>query len=99
MTNNVSTWLHGLAAAFIAGGASAVTTGFMAPAFAPNDLSFGGHPWKLLGMMGTMFIVTGVMGAAAYLKQSPVPVESTTTTVQTTVEVSSATVAGGASKS
>lgn len=73
MQRSIEVWAHGLAAVFIGGGAGAVTTVFTAPMFAPNDLNVGGHPWKLLGLAMTTFIITGFFSAMGYLKQSPLP--------------------------
>ena len=80
-------WIYGLVAAIVTGGASAVAGGFGASAIAPGQFNLaGGDPsWNMLKLMALMFIVNGIAGAAAYLKQSPLPaIEATVTTTQTT---------------
>lgn len=91
MSNSVNLWFHGLIAAFVSGGASAVTGGFTASMFAPEQFNFNGKTWHLLGLMAAMFVVNGVLGAMAYLKQSPVPLESQTVTVESKTEVTTST--------
>ena len=71
--SQVSIWLHGLAGAFISGGASAVTGGITTAMIAPNQFNLDKQIWHLLGLMGSMFLVNGLLGAFFYLKQSPVP--------------------------
>jgi hypothetical protein len=71
MSRNLEVWLKGIAAAFIGGGASAVTSAITAPMFAPNDLSYGGHPWRILGMACTTFVISGFFSVMYYLKNSP----------------------------
>lgn len=79
MNNKTRSWLHGVIASFIGGGASAIVSGLTSVGFAPDkfnlsDLKGFGH---LVGMMAANFIVTGLLSAAFYLKQSPMPPEST----------------------
>ena len=62
---NFGHWLHGLGAAAITGGASALTAGMIDPE--TFNLQTG---WKNVGMLAA---VNAVLGAAAYLKQSPLP--------------------------
>lgn len=75
MKRTTSKWLHGLAATFIGGGASAIVSGLTSMGFAPDkfnlsDLKGFAH---LLGMMLANFAVTGFLSAAFYLRQSPLP--------------------------
>lgn len=72
--NDWKSWLHGLGAAIIGGGAS-VFVGFVS-----------GASWTLTGKMAA---TAAVVNAAAYLKQSPLPAEklTKTETTSTTVEV------------
>lgn len=84
MTNNTRIWLHGLFAALIGGGASAVSGGFANIIVDPKDFNLGGGLMHLLETMGVMFVVGGVMNLTAYLKQSPVPVETLQLEEQTT---------------
>lgn len=63
-------WLYGLLAAFIGGGASALT--------ADQGLSFAARmgvdvPVLNLKALGIVFISSAIFSAAAYLKQSPLP--------------------------
>ena len=62
-------WVHGLAAAVIGGGASAVTVVIVAPdqfnLFDPAALN------RLISVVG----VSALVSAALYLKQSPLPPE------------------------
>lgn len=89
MTKNTSLWLHGLFAALIGGGASAVTSGIVLPAMSPNSYNFSGQLLPLAKVMLGMFVVNGVIAAFAYLKQSPLPAQtveiSETTEKKTTV--------------
>lgn len=65
---NFKHWIHGLGSAFIGGGANAVTVMIVDPIqFNIND------GWqKLL----TVFLVSAILSACFYLKQSPLPTES-----------------------
>lgn len=62
---NWRVWLHGLIAAFIGGGANAIA----AAAIAPDEFNLNTGLRKL----GILFLVSGILNAAGYLKQSPVP--------------------------
>ena len=63
-------WLHGLGAAFIGGGANAVTV------MAIDPMKFNlQEGWKNLV---TAFLVSGIVNAAFFLKQSPLPPEDET---------------------
>lgn len=85
--NNFMMWLHGLAAATIAGGASAVTAGFVAPAISPQSFNFGGQLVPLAKLSGALFAVNGFIAAMAYLKQSPLPPDSVTTVTAKTTNI------------
>jgi len=56
-------WLHGLISAFIGGGANVVATIVIDP-----DVLAGG-----LHKAGALWVASGVISAALYLKQSPLP--------------------------
>lgn len=63
-------WLHGLGAAFVGGGASALT--------ADQGLSLAQRmgvdvPVLNLQALGIVFLSAGISSAAMYLKQSPLP--------------------------
>jgi formate-dependent nitrite reductase membrane component NrfD len=63
-------WLHGLIAAFVGGGASAITTdqGFILAERLGVDV-----PTLNLNALGIVFLTSGLSSAAMYLKQSPLP--------------------------
>lgn len=82
--NNLEIWLHGLVAAFVGGGASAVTTGIVAPAIAPQAFNFHSQFSPLLQLMIALFAVNGLMAAFAYLAKSPVPQLEVITQVEKT---------------
>lgn len=85
MSNNVRLWLHGLFAALIGGGASAVSGGFANILVDPKDFNIGsGGGWHLAQTMLVTFFVSGALAAFAYLKQSPLPTESVEVIEQTT---------------
>lgn len=78
MNTKSKIWWHRLAAAFIGGGASAVTGGLTSMGFAPDkfNLNTGSGLVHLLGLMLANFIVSGIFSAMFYLRQSPLPPES-----------------------
>lgn len=64
-------WLRGLIAAFVQGGASVVTGGITVASMDAKDYYMGSH--KLYALVGAMFTVNGILGAAMFLRQKPVP--------------------------
>ena len=63
-------WLHGLASAFIGGGASALTADqglILAERLGLNVVTLN------LTEVGVVFLSSGIVSAAMYLKQSPLP--------------------------
>jgi hypothetical protein len=67
----VRTWLHGLLGAFVQSGATAVSVMVIDPQ--NFNLNEG------LANIGKLVLVSGIIGAALYLKSSPVPpIESET---------------------
>jgi uncharacterized membrane protein HdeD (DUF308 family) len=68
-----SEWLRGLVAAFISGGASAVTGGFTVSALDPRDYNLQEGMPRLLLLMGAMFLVNGILSMMLFLRQKPVP--------------------------
>ena len=86
MSTNTQTWLRGLGAAFIVGGAGAITSAQVAMGIAPNTFNYSTGFGNLAKMAAITFMVQGALGAFAYLKQSPLPalVATTTTTSETT---------------
>lgn len=75
MLSTTRKWLHGLIAALIGGGASAVVAGVSVSAIKPADFNFAGQIIPTIELMGILFVVNGVLSAFAYLKQSPLPPE------------------------
>ncbi len=73
-------WLLGLLAAFITGGASGIVSGFTATAIDPSAFNWTNQLTHTLQLMLLTFIVSGIIGAAAYLRQSPIPREQWTAT-------------------
>lgn len=70
-------WIHGLAAAFIGGVASGV------PVCIVDPKTFNIHEgWKALI---EVCLANGIFFAAAYLKQSPLPSDESTTGTTTTI--------------
>lgn len=70
MKSKVKKWFHGLLSAFVTGGASAATAGVgtsvahaAGAGVAPLDAK----------QLGVVLLSSGVFGALAYLKQSPLP--------------------------
>ena len=70
---DIAEWLRGAIAAFVSGGASAVTSGITVSAIDNKDYNLGEGSGKLLVLMTTMFLVNGFMGLMFFLRQKPVP--------------------------
>jgi hypothetical protein len=66
-------WLSGVLAAGISGGANGVMTGFAAVGIDPEHFNLQGGLHKTLVIAGVSAMMSGIMGVAAYLKQSPLP--------------------------
>ncbi len=78
MNTRTERWLYGLGSAIISGGSSAVVSGLTSMGIAPDrfniaNLSGIGH---LAELMIANFCVSAFLGAMFYLKQSPLPPES-----------------------
>ena len=75
MRTTTEKWLYGLGSAVIGGGSSAVTSGLTGMGFAPDkfNLTNASGIWHLLGLMLANFIVSGILSAFFYLRQSPLP--------------------------
>lgn len=84
MKKGTSVWLHGLFAALIGGGASAVTSGIVLPAISPAAFNLQAQLFPLLKASVSMFVVNGLFSAFLYLKQSPLPAETVEITQSTT---------------
>ena len=72
-STNERIWLHGLAAAFIGGGASAVSAGFANTIIDPDHFNIHQGLGHLSEMMAVTFLISAIMAVMAYLKQSPIP--------------------------
>lgn len=85
---DVGTWSYGLLAAFIQGGSSAISAGIGVSILDPRDWNLG--VGKFYALMGTVFVISGGLKAAAFLSTSPLPTVRTITTVErsphTTIE-------------
>jgi hypothetical protein len=66
-------WIHGLVAAFVGGAASAISSGLASMVSDPAHFNLGTGFWVTTKLMGITAILSGIITAAAYLKQSPVP--------------------------
>lgn len=78
-------WLRGLIAAFVSGGASAVTSGFVVSLNDPKDYAIGTH--KFYNLVWAVFFMAGGMSAFAFLRTKPLP---ETKKVEKTVEMTQA---------
>lgn len=77
---DVGTWTYGLLAEFIQGGANAISAGVGAIAFDPNDFNF--QTGRFYGLMGTVFLASGLMNAMKYLGGHPLPTVRVVETVE-----------------
>jgi hypothetical protein len=68
-------WLRGILAAGIAGGANGVITGFAAVGIDPQHFNLQAGLRSTLAIAGVSALMSGIIGVAAYLKQSPLPQE------------------------
>jgi integral membrane sensor domain MASE1 len=67
--------MKGLAAAAIAGAANGIITGFAAVGIDPEKFNLQAGLRATLAIAGVSAIMSGIIGVAAYLKQSPLPAE------------------------
>jgi hypothetical protein len=68
-----SHWGLGLIAAVVTGAAGAVLTALASIGITPDAYNFGSGLHNILKLMGAAALINGIIGMAAYLKQSPVP--------------------------
>ena len=75
MDQSTRMWVHGIIAAFVGGGASAITATFSSAVIAPSqfNLSSSGGIHHVAELVALTFLVNGGLAVALYLKQSPVP--------------------------
>lgn len=88
----IESWLHGLLAAFIGGGAGAVTAGFSANLIDPKNFNLNDHMGNFFSLMGTCFLINGFMSMMLYLRQSPLPDVQTIVTGSHTVTTTDAVI-------
>jgi hypothetical protein len=72
---NFRVWWRGLLAAAIAGGANGVITGFAAVGIDPDHFNLRAGLRPTLAIAGVSALMSGIIGVAAYLKQSPLPAQ------------------------
>jgi len=70
---NTKVWLHGLAAAFIGGGASGFTSGLASMGVDPEHFNIQTGLSHVAKLVAATFLLSGTLMAFAYLKQSPLP--------------------------
>ena len=73
--HRLEVWAKGLLAAAIAGGANGVITGFAAVGIDPGHFNLQAGLKPTLAIAGVSAVMSALIGAAAYLKQSPLPSE------------------------
>lgn len=84
-TLDVGSWSYGLLGAFIQGGSSAISAGIGVSLLDPKDWNLG--IGKFYALMGTVFLISGGLKAAAFLSGNPLPaVKQVEKSVQTTTE-------------
>lgn len=71
-------WIRGLVAAFIGGGAAAVSAGFVVSAKDPQHYALGSA--SFFQVAGSVFLVSGTINAMAFLRTKPIPDLKTVTT-------------------
>jgi hypothetical protein len=74
--SKLETWLKGIAAAAIAGGANGVITGFAAVGIDPAHFNLQAGLHSTLAIAAVSALMSAIIGVAAYLKQSPLPSET-----------------------
>lgn len=85
-----SDWIRGVLAAFIGGGATAVSGAFALALNDPKDFNLqAGMFWSTIG---TMFAISGVINLMMFLRTKPLPdFKTVTTTTETTKQTTPAT--------
>jgi hypothetical protein len=71
--HNLELWAKGLVAAAIAGAANGIMTGFAAVGIDPAHFNLQAGLKPTLAIAGVSALMSGLIGVAAYLKQSPLP--------------------------
>jgi hypothetical protein len=73
--HNLELWAKGLLAAAIAGAANGAITGFAAVGIDPAHFNLQAGLRPTLAIAGVSAVMSGIIGVAAYLKQSPLPAD------------------------
>lgn len=85
-------WVHGIIAAFIGGGAAAVSASFSTALIDPDKFNMANGLGNMAKLAALTFMVSGILSVMGYLKQSPVPSNWTVTTAtKTTIQAGEAT--------
>jgi len=71
-------WFYGLVSGFIGGGAGSIAAGFGGLITDPEHFSPAHGVRHLFTLMGITFLISGIMTAMAFLKQSPLPKDDAT---------------------
>jgi hypothetical protein len=79
-------WFAGLLAAFLSGGASSAAAGISANLIAPGQFDLHYNWRNTLALMGTTFLISGLLGFFQKLSKSPLPDIVTEETVTTRKE-------------
>jgi hypothetical protein len=74
--NRWELWLKGIVAAAIAGGANGIITGFAAVGIDPSHFNLQAGFRNTMSIAAVSAAMSGIIGVAAYLKQSPLPQDS-----------------------
>jgi hypothetical protein len=79
-----SDWLRGVISAFIGGGAGAVTSGIVVSLGDPQQYNMGTQKFYVL--VGSVFLMSGLMNLMAFLRNKPIPdiIKTTTDTISVT---------------
>jgi hypothetical protein len=76
-----SDWIKGIVAAFVGGGAGAVTSGIVVSLGDPQQYNMGTQKFYVL--VGSVFLMSGLMNMMAFLRSKPIPdVKQRETTVE-----------------
>ncbi len=78
MKLNWSGWAYGLVSGFIGGGTSSIGAAFGVMTTDFDHFNPGSGLRHLLWAMGSTFIFSGIITAAAYLSKSPLPAQQET---------------------
>lgn len=73
MKLKIETWLYGLLAAFIGGGANGVVASFAVMGVAPEHFDLNVNLLNTLKIGGTVFLLSGITNVVMLLKKSPLP--------------------------